>query len=201
MKKEERNFITLCRRLCGFNSSTLLIKIGNLAYLGVAPQFFEIVVLSGFGQEYVDPYVAVVDYHPLGICHSCFVVGLSASVFANIVLYAFGYGADLCGRVTLRYDEFLCCRRFYVAHIHYGYRAAFTFLYSFYYELLEFLRLRTCTRAQWEIRAHAIEALRLLRGAAPEIFKFYGPSCFVDNCPEGRMSCGRMAEMQERFSK
>lgn len=68
-------------------------------------------------------------------------------------------------------------------------------------ELLLFLRLRTCTRAQWEIRAHAIEALRLLRGAAPEIFKFYGPSCFVDKCPEGRMSCGRMAEMQELFSK
>ncbi len=68
-------------------------------------------------------------------------------------------------------------------------------------ELLLFLRLRTCTRAQWEIRAHAIEALRLLRDAAPEIFKFYGPSCFVDKCPEGRMSCGRMAEMQERFSK
>lgn len=67
-------------------------------------------------------------------------------------------------------------------------------------ELLLFLRLRTCTRAQWEIRAHAIEALRLLRGAAPEIFKFYGPSCFVDKCPEGRMSCGRMAEMQELFS-
>lgn len=68
-------------------------------------------------------------------------------------------------------------------------------------ELLLFLRLRTCTRAQWEIRAHAIEALRLLRGAAPEIFKFYGPSCFVDKCPEGRMSCGRMAEMQELFSE
>lgn len=67
-------------------------------------------------------------------------------------------------------------------------------------ELLLFLRLRTCTRAQWEIRAHAVEALRLLRGAAPEIFKFYGPSCFVDKCPEGRMSCGRMEEMRELFS-
>ncbi len=68
-------------------------------------------------------------------------------------------------------------------------------------ELLLFLRLRTCTRAQWEIRAHAMEALRLLRGAAPEIFKFYGPSCFVDKCPEGRMSCGRMTEMREIFSE
>lgn len=68
-------------------------------------------------------------------------------------------------------------------------------------ELLLFLRLRTCTRAQWEIRAHAMEALRLLRGAAPEIFKFYGPSCFVDKCPEGKFSCGRMQEMREIFSK
>ena len=67
-------------------------------------------------------------------------------------------------------------------------------------ELLLFLRLRTCTRAQWEIRAHAIEALKLLRKAAPEIFSFYGPSCFVDKCPEGKFSCGRMQEMREVFA-
>ena len=69
-------------------------------------------------------------------------------------------------------------------------------------ELLLFFRLRTCTRAQWEIRAHAIEALRLLREVSPEIFKFYGPSCFADGkCPEGKFSCGRMAEMQEVFGE
>ncbi len=69
-------------------------------------------------------------------------------------------------------------------------------------ELLLFFRLRTCTRAQWEIRAHAIEALRLLRAVSPEIFKFYGPSCFADGrCPEGKFSCGRMQEMQEMFSE
>ena len=68
-------------------------------------------------------------------------------------------------------------------------------------ELLLFLRLRTCTRAQWEIRAHAIEALRLLRTAAPEIFRYYGPSCFVEGrCPEGRFSCGRMDEMRKLFT-
>lgn len=67
-------------------------------------------------------------------------------------------------------------------------------------ELLLFLRLRTCTRAQWEIRAHAIKALELLRGVAPHLFKFYGPSCFIDHCPEGRLSCGRVAEMKEQFS-
>ncbi len=67
-------------------------------------------------------------------------------------------------------------------------------------ELLLFLRLRTCTRAQWEIRAHAMKALELLREVAPHLFKFYGPSCFIDHCPEGRLSCGRMAEMKETFS-
>ena len=68
-------------------------------------------------------------------------------------------------------------------------------------ELLLFLRLRTCTRAQWEIRAHAIEALRLLRTAAPEIFRYYGPSCFVEGrCPEGRFSCGRIDEMRKLFT-
>lgn len=67
-------------------------------------------------------------------------------------------------------------------------------------ELLLFLRLRTCNRAQWEIRAHAVEALRLLREAAPEIFRYYGPSCFVDHCPEGKLSCGRMEEMREHFT-
>lgn len=67
-------------------------------------------------------------------------------------------------------------------------------------ELLLFMRLRTCTRAQWEIRAHAMEALRLLRENSPEIFKFYGPSCFANGkCPEGRFSCGRMQEMQDVF--
>ncbi len=67
-------------------------------------------------------------------------------------------------------------------------------------ELLLFLRLRTCTRAQWEIRAHAIEALRLLRQASPEIFRYYGPSCFLDRCPEGKFSCGRMQDMHDIFS-
>ena len=67
-------------------------------------------------------------------------------------------------------------------------------------ELLLFLRLRTCERAQWEIRAHAIKALQLLRGVSPDLFKYYGPSCFIDHCPEGRLSCGKAAEMKEKFS-
>lgn len=67
-------------------------------------------------------------------------------------------------------------------------------------ELLTFMKLRTCSRAQWEIRAHAVEALELLRKAAPGIFKYYGPSCFISSCPEGRFCCGRQEEMRKSFS-
>ena len=67
-------------------------------------------------------------------------------------------------------------------------------------QLLLFLRLRSCTRAQWEIQEYAVDALTKLRKVAPSIFKFYGPSCFVGACPEGRMTCGRAAEIKEKFS-
>lgn len=68
-------------------------------------------------------------------------------------------------------------------------------------ELLHFMKLRTCTRAQWEIRACAIDLLRALRKEAPEIFSQFGPSCFVaGKCPEGRLTCGKFAEITEKFS-
>ncbi len=67
-------------------------------------------------------------------------------------------------------------------------------------QLLLFLRLRSCSRAQWEIQEYAVEALKKLRRAEPSIFRFYGPSCFVGACPEGRMTCGRAAEIKEKFS-
>ena len=59
-------------------------------------------------------------------------------------------------------------------------------------ELLHFLKLRTCNRAQWEIRAVAREMLEQLRNEFDDIFWAYGPSCLVDGiCPEGRLSCGK----------
>ena len=65
-------------------------------------------------------------------------------------------------------------------------------------ELLHFLRLRTCTRAQWEIRDAAREMLMLLTEEYPELFKFYGPSCAVlGYCPEGRLSCGKIQKAGE----
>ena len=67
-------------------------------------------------------------------------------------------------------------------------------------ELLHFIKLRTCSRAQWEIRACAVSLLRELRKTAPSVFRYFGPSCFVTGkCPEGRLSCGKQAEMKEIF--
>lgn len=67
-------------------------------------------------------------------------------------------------------------------------------------ELFHFLRLRTCTRAQWEIRAIAREMLGQLRAISPALFRRFGPSCYVmGKCPEGKLSCGRQAEMLALF--
>lgn len=67
-------------------------------------------------------------------------------------------------------------------------------------ELALFIRLRTCTRAQWEIRDIAISMLKQLRGSFPELFSYYGPSCFMDGrCPEGNLSCKKMLEVQKKF--
>ena len=69
-------------------------------------------------------------------------------------------------------------------------------------ELLLFFRLRSCTRAQWEIQAYCNELLPKLREIAPSLFINYGPSCYVNGkCPEGKFCCGRAAEMKEKFSK
>ena len=58
-------------------------------------------------------------------------------------------------------------------------------------ELMHFMKLRSCSRAQWEIRGVAGIMLELLRERTPEIFDLYGPSCRFGPCPEGRMSCGK----------
>ena len=67
-------------------------------------------------------------------------------------------------------------------------------------ELMLIVRLRTCTRAQWEIRHVAMGILRLLREQYPALFDRFGPSCYLaGQCPEGRMSCGRQEEMRKLF--
>ncbi|NLF28091.1 MAG: FAD-dependent thymidylate synthase [Clostridiales bacterium] len=65
-------------------------------------------------------------------------------------------------------------------------------------ELLHFMKLRICRRAQWEIRGIALQMLRLLAALEPELFSHYGASCLVDGrCPEGKLTCGRPIERSE----
>lgn len=69
-------------------------------------------------------------------------------------------------------------------------------------EMLLFFRLRSCTRAQWEIQEFANDFLFKLRDIYPSLFRLYGPSCYITGvCPEGRLTCGRSSEIKEKFSK
>ncbi len=59
-------------------------------------------------------------------------------------------------------------------------------------ELWHFFELRTCRRAQNEIREAADQMLALVREVSPLIFKDAGPPCISKGkCPEGKMTCGK----------
>ncbi len=66
-------------------------------------------------------------------------------------------------------------------------------------ELLHFFELRCCERAQWEIRAMAVEMLKLIKPLAPTIFASAGPGCVSAPCPEGQFCCGKAAEVRDFF--
>lgn len=66
--------------------------------------------------------------------------------------------------------------------------------------LLNFFSHRCCNRAQWEIRELATQMLKEVKAVAPHIFEKAGPPCLRGNCPEGKMSCGKMKEVRERFA-
>jgi len=66
--------------------------------------------------------------------------------------------------------------------------------------LLNFFHHRCCERAQWEIRALAIQMLKLVKEVAPTLFKHAGPRCLLGPCPEGKMSCGKMKEQREFYN-
>jgi thymidylate synthase (FAD) len=66
--------------------------------------------------------------------------------------------------------------------------------------LQHMLGLRLCNRAQGEIREMAELMLKELRRVFPEFFNHVGPNCYMmGHCPEGKMSCGKMNEMQEKY--
>lgn len=67
--------------------------------------------------------------------------------------------------------------------------------------LLNFFKLRCCSRAQWEIKALADQMLRLCSQVAPTIFKNAGPSCLRGKCAEGKMTCGKMLEVQQFYKE
>jgi thymidylate synthase (FAD) len=63
--------------------------------------------------------------------------------------------------------------------------------------LLHFLELRCCERAQWEIRAMAVEMLKQVKKVAPIIFENAGPSCVSQKiCWEGERSCGKWQKIK-----
>jgi thymidylate synthase (FAD) len=67
--------------------------------------------------------------------------------------------------------------------------------------LRHFFGLRCCLRAQWEIRELADRMLLKVRSADP-ILSHFGPYCYqLGYCPEGRFSCGKLAEMRVRYEK
>lgn len=65
--------------------------------------------------------------------------------------------------------------------------------------LINFFKHRCCNRAQWEIRALADEMLKQVKNVAPLLFKNAGPSCLNGICPEGKMSCGNIGEVREKY--
>jgi len=65
--------------------------------------------------------------------------------------------------------------------------------------LFNFFKHRCCNRAQWEIREMADEMYKLCCVVAPNIFKYAGPGCVTGRCTEGKMSCGKTAEMIKHF--
>lgn len=65
--------------------------------------------------------------------------------------------------------------------------------------LINFFEHRACNRAQWEIRQLSIEMLRIVRKEAPTLFENIGPKCLKSECPEGKMTCGKIKEVREVF--
>ena len=70
-------------------------------------------------------------------------------------------------------------------------------------ELMHFLELRCCSRAQWEIRVLAWAMLGIVRREFPGLFeKKGGPACVTcGRCSEGKMSCGQASHITELSEK
>ncbi len=67
--------------------------------------------------------------------------------------------------------------------------------------LNNFFEHRCCNRAQWEIQDVAHQMLMLCKEVAPTLFKNSGPKCLRGACPEGKMTCGKIKEVREKYGK
>ena len=67
--------------------------------------------------------------------------------------------------------------------------------------LNNFFDHRCCNRAQWEIREVAQQMLAICKEVAPVLFENSGPRCLRGACPEGKMTCGKMKEVREKYGK
>lgn len=63
--------------------------------------------------------------------------------------------------------------------------------------LLNLFKLRSCNRAQWEIRELSDKMLIECKKIAPNLFKYAGASCMFGKCPEGKMTCGNPRKVSE----
>ena len=61
--------------------------------------------------------------------------------------------------------------------------------------------LKNFFRAQWEIRELAEQMYRLVYAVAPTLFGHCGPACVDGVCTEGKMSCGKAAEVRAHYMK
>ena len=67
--------------------------------------------------------------------------------------------------------------------------------------LLNFFRQRTCLRAQREIRELAEEMLKQSKAFFPTLFEDCGPSCLHGPCPEGKLTCGKIKTVREKYNQ
>lgn len=68
-------------------------------------------------------------------------------------------------------------------------------------ELLHFMSLRCCNRAQWEIKHVTDDMLWLCQEVCNEIFDKAGPSCVQHGkCPEGKRTCGECEEVKKQYA-
>ncbi|MGL5715544.1 MAG: FAD-dependent thymidylate synthase, partial [Paraclostridium sp.] len=67
--------------------------------------------------------------------------------------------------------------------------------------LYNFFSHRCCDRSQWEIQKLAEFMYDEVKLVAPATFSMAGPSCVIGNCPEGKMSCGKMLEKRLMYSQ